>query len=370
VTATLHPFTSSDDSARDLDLGARIVHLGRHLGTLHHQLVRCAADFDDSGLWALDHHTTCAGWIAERLAVAYGTAREWLRVGHALRQLPATNAAFEEGRLSYGQVRTLTRIAIDHPDHDSELVDLAERTASRDLAVALAAWCTRNEQPDDLDRRHHRHTALTARVEPDGMGVITIRLPPIAYGKVLAAIDAMVMSSRTTAQPTTPTTTDSAENASTDDISAPTVTVRRSLAQQRALAVFQLLTEGGAKVDTEVIVHVRADGVTLHDGTPVADNTVAALLPTAFIRAMVHDAEGHPIDVSCRHRHPTPRQRLVVDERQPACRCGSREFLQYHHEPPYEESLRTVLDELEHKCSRCHRARHSADGSSADRGER
>jgi hypothetical protein len=311
--------------ADSLDLGARIVHLGRHLGALHHQLVRCVAEFDDSGRWALDGHSTCTAWIAERLAVAYGTAREWLRVGHALRALPVTDAAFEAGRLSYGQVRTLTRVAVDHPDCDRELVDLAERTPSRDLAVALAAWCAHNEEPDDLDRRHRRHTALTAKVDPDGMGVITLRLPPVAYGKVLAAVDAMVMTGRTSR--TEPPATESAENASTDEVSAPSVTGRRgdperaSLAQQRADALVALLTDGGGKVDTEVIVHVRADGVTLHDGTPITDDTVAALLPTAFIRAMLHDASSHPIDVSGRHRYPTARQRLVVDEREPTCPC-------------------------------------------------
>ena len=341
--------TLEADRAEALDLAARILHLGGRLGVLHHELVHCAAAYDDGGMWAFSGHSTCAAWLAETLAISLGTAREWLRVGHALQNLPQLDAAFAEGRLSYGQVRTLTRIAVDHPDRDAELVELAERTPARHLSLALARWTALHEQPEELERRHRRQTGLSARIEPDGMGLITLRLPPTEHGRVMAAIDSTVMRR---------TTTDSAENASADAPSPRIVAPRATLAQQRATALLTLLTDGGARVSTEVILHVRADGCTLHDGTPVSDHAVARLLPESFVRAMIHDAKGHPIDVSGRHRHPTDRQKLVVDERQPTCRCGATAFLEYHHEPPFEESHRTLVDELETKCGRCHRLRH------------
>jgi hypothetical protein len=333
------------------ELGARIVLLGRRLGSLHHDLVRTAVAYDLSGMWATSGHSTCAAWIAETLAVSLGTAREWLRVGHALTTLPDVDASFHAGRLSYGQVRTLTRIAIDHPDRASELVDLAERTPARHLAVALAAWIAANEDPDALARRHRRETGLSARTEPDGMGVITLRLPPLHHGAVMAAIDATVM------------TTKSAQNASTDASSSHTVADdgRASLAQQRAAALVDLVTTGGASVATELIIHVRADGATLGDGTPIADTLAERLVPESFIRAMIHDAESHPINVSGRHRHPTDRQKLVVTERDRTCTCGATTFLHHHHEPPFEESKRTLVDELQLKCHACHRRRHAGD---------
>ncbi len=340
--------TLEADRAEALDLAARIVHLGGRLGVLHHELVHCAADYDASGMWAFSGRSTCAGWLAETLAVSLGTAREWLRVGHALHQLPQTDAAFAEGRLSYRQVRTLTRIAVDHPDRDAELVELAVRTPARHLALALATWTSQHEDAEELERRHRRDTSLSARVEPDGMGLITLRLPAIEHGRIMAAIDSTVMRSPATHR---------TETASTDARSPQNVT-RPSLDQQRAAAFVDLVTHGGTRVTTEVIVHVRADGNTLHDGTPLSDHAVARLLPKSFLRAMIHDAQSHPIDVSGRHRHPTDRQQLVVRERQPACPCGATAFLQTHHEPPFEQSRRTVIDELETKCSRCHRLRH------------
>jgi 5-methylcytosine-specific restriction endonuclease McrA len=48
-----------------------------------------------------------------------------------------------------------------------------------------------------------------------------------------------------------------------------------------------------------------------------------------------------------------------VKEREPACRdCGRTELLQFDHVPPFEQTLHTVVEELEVRCSPCHRKRH------------
>lgn len=344
-----------DDRGPRRDLASRILQMGRSLDSIHHELVRTLAAFDESGEWARDGHHTCSAWVAENLRVAMGTAREWLRVGHALEDLPTIERSFREGRLSYAQVRTLTRIAVDHPDRDAELCDLAEGTPARELARRLARWSTDNEDQDELDRRHQRQTGLFAQVQPDGMGLITLRLPPAEYGTVMAAIDARVM-----AQPQGSDSSKSGDVGGDASADAPETgrPKRPSLAHQRARALVGLITDGGSEVVTEVILHVRGDGNTLHDGTPVSDNVVASKLPESFLRTMIHDAESRPINVSGRHRYPTKRQRLVVDEREPRCRCGSDALLEKHHEPPFEESRRTVVDELENRCPRCHRKRH------------
>jgi hypothetical protein len=110
---------------------------------------------------------------------------------------------------------------------------------------------------------------------------------------------------------------------------------------------------------TEVVMHVRGDGCTLDDGAPLAGSVVERIAPRAFLRALIHDAEGRPINASSRHRHPTTRQRRVVRERDRACvDCGSTDFLEYDHDPPYERSRHTVVDELKVRCWSCHHARH------------
>ena len=134
-----------------------------------------------------------------------------------------------------------------------------------------------------------------------------------------------------------------------------------SLSQQRADGLVALLA-GGAEVVTEMVLHVRGDGCSLDDGTPVPGSVVERLAPDAFLRALIHDAEGRPINASARQRHPTARQKRVVRERDRACvDCGSVDLIQYDHVPDFDVSRRTVVDELQCRCAPCHRTRHRRD---------
>ena len=110
-------------------------------------------------------------------------------------------------------------------------------------------------------------------------------------------------------------------------------------------------------------MHVRADGCTLDDGTPIPDSVVERIAPEAFLRALIHDAESRPINASGRQRHPTTRQRRVVHERDRVCvDCGATEFLEYDHDPDYEETRQTVVAQLK---LRCRSATATGTGSSA-----
>jgi len=112
---------------------------------------------------------------------------------------------------------------------------------------------------------------------------------------------------------------------------------------------------------TEIILHVRGDGVTLDDGTPITDTVTERIAPNSFLRVMIHDANAHPADASNRRRHPTPRQKRIVKERDRNCRdCGRGDQLQYDHVPPYEQTGHTITDELQLRCAPCHHQRHAA----------
>jgi hypothetical protein len=133
-----------------------------------------------------------------------------------------------------------------------------------------------------------------------------------------------------------------------------------SLAQQRADALIDLVTNGGATIETEIVLHVRGDGCTLDDGTPIADTIVDRLAPHAFLRALIHDAQSRPVNASTRRRRPTTRQQRVVKERDRRCiDCGSTDLLEYDHHPPHHQTGHTTTDELELRCAPCHRRRHA-----------
>jgi hypothetical protein len=137
-----------------------------------------------------------------------------------------------------------------------------------------------------------------------------------------------------------------------------------SIAQQRADALVELATRGGGSVETELVVHVRGDGSTLDDGTPIAGSIVERIAPASFLRALIHDAERRPINASGRHRHPTARQKRVVKERDRVCvDCGGGELLEYDHDPDFEISQHTLVEELRLRCCNCHHDRHRKEGS-------
>lgn len=112
---------------------------------------------------------------------------------------------------------------------------------------------------------------------------------------------------------------------------------------------------------TEVVLHVRGDGCTLDDGSPIPFSVIEKIAPDALLRALIHDARGRPVNASHRRRHPTDRQKRVVKERDRLCvDCGSANLLQYDHNPDYAVSGHTVVDELELRCAPCHDRRHAA----------
>ena len=199
-----------------------------------HRLITALAAYDDSGAWALTGAHTCAQWVADRLGVHAGTAREWLRVRHALARLPRVDAAVADGSLPYGAARALTRVALDHPDHEHELLQLADGTRPADLSKALAAWAMGHDTDEQLAQRERNQTWFSARVEADGMGTIHVRLPAIDMGRIQAAVDARVMQScplRSDREPA-------------PDRSG----YRPSLGAQRAHALVELLTGPGPVV--------------------------------------------------------------------------------------------------------------------------
>ncbi len=154
-------------------------------------LVLLAADIDDSGCWLAEGHTTPAAWIAVAADVETCTAREWLRISHALRRLPHTKAAYENNDLSYAKVRALTRVAT--AENEADLLPIAFEWPANQLACALAVWMRDNTDPEALDRHHQRQRSFSTRVDPDGMHRFSIAIGPETGGTLNAAIEAIVM---------------------------------------------------------------------------------------------------------------------------------------------------------------------------------
>lgn len=399
---------SSATVPRPSSSGEELAALGREINANQYRVVHAAARFDEELEWFRLGHRSASSWIAMRLQIQTSTAREWIRVGHALQFLPLIDAAFATHEISYAKVRILTRWADD--DSEELLLGLArERNAGR-LTVAIAhALADSGETDTERDLRLHEERSFSTWTDGDGMTVVRIVLAPSVAKPVVAAVDELVRRIATTPMdaeddsmvrapadvglPTpsadafgersvvesSPNVASAAGHAA-DSLPVTLRELRRrwqpseadewafpTVAQQRADAFVALLLGCDVDLTTEVVVHVRGDGITFDDGTPTTSHAVLRHLDGAFIRLLIHDGERRPINASRRQRHPTTRQKRVVMEAHghECVDCQSTDLLELDHNPSYQQTRRTVVEELEPRCAPCHRARHRTELSPA-----
>jgi hypothetical protein len=119
----------------------------------------------------------CAEWLAWRCDLSLSAAREQVRTAHALREMPAITAAFEDGRLSYSKVRALTRV-VEYREEHTLLAYALEVSAEQ-----LEERCReiRNASPEQSIGgawRAWEHRSLIVSRDPErGMLKITVELP-------------------------------------------------------------------------------------------------------------------------------------------------------------------------------------------------
>jgi hypothetical protein len=116
---------SDADLERDLrDTAARIA-------ALTCQWLTQVTEFVVRGLWADQGARTPGQWLSWACSMAPGTAREHIRVGLALRELPLVRERFAAGTLSYSKVRAITRVAT--PESQEMLLHIADSAPAADL---------------------------------------------------------------------------------------------------------------------------------------------------------------------------------------------------------------------------------------------
>src|SRR5262249_26695013 len=81
------------------------------------------AKLDDGGAWA-SGYLSMVHWLSVHLGLGRVSARELVRVGHALVELPRVAEAFASGSLSYDKVRFIWQVAT--PEDQEVWVELAQ----------------------------------------------------------------------------------------------------------------------------------------------------------------------------------------------------------------------------------------------------
>jgi Domain of unknown function (DUF222)/HNH endonuclease len=308
---------------------------------------------------------TAIAWLAWRVGMDLGAARERVRVARALGALPRLAEALARGELSYAKVRALTRVAT--PETEERLlavgrggtachVERIVRGGRRVDALAEARETT----------RRHKSRALHVYQDEDGMVVIRGRLTPEA-GAVLT--QALAAARETLYQKARGS--DGASNS--EDVSAETSSMAQQQADALALlaetALHHELDPGAPGERYQVVVHVDAPVLAdaeapgqsvLEGGTHVSAETSRRLACDASRVVMRHELDGRVVEVGARTRTIPPALRRALHHRDRGCRfpgCGVA-FGQGHHIHHWARGGATTLSNLATLCRRHHCAVH------------
>ena len=188
IPAPAGPGTAENGDDELFLLGERIADLAARINSAESRMMTLIADFDRREGWK-DEFSSCAEWLAWRIGIKIGPARERVRTARVLEDLPRTADALREGRISYAKVRALTRVA--KPGNEGELLEfaLAGSAAKLERTVRLLRKLSRDGELTVEDARHRSRT-FSVIVDGDGMYVVKGRLEPEAGAVLMRAVEA------------------------------------------------------------------------------------------------------------------------------------------------------------------------------------
>src|SRR5438445_2558273 len=169
---TRSPDTRSFDAdsldLRSLDqLGDKIAELSVHLEAATGHLLDLIREFDARGGWN-NGFRSCAHWLAYRVGLDLGAARERVRVARALGSLPRLADALAHGELSYAKVRALTRVAT--PETEERLLAVGRAGTADHVERIVRGWRRVDQQAEArATARRHTSRALHVYQDEDGM---------------------------------------------------------------------------------------------------------------------------------------------------------------------------------------------------------
>ena len=152
------------------------------------RLLEVIAECDERMVWSDDGMASCAAWLSWRIGLDPGAARERVRVARALRAPPLIAASLAEARVSYAQVRAITRVAT--AADEAEWVELAGVSTAAQLERLVRGMRRAQRLDQTLDEaREEAQTTVRQRYDADGFLVVTIRVAPLDIPAVEARLE-------------------------------------------------------------------------------------------------------------------------------------------------------------------------------------
>lgn len=321
-----------------------------------------------SGQFAEDGSVSMAAWLRTEAHASHGWALARVHAGRALRELPATKAAWEAGDLGLEHVAVIRKAAeglapAQVGSLDRALAAAAPQASPRDLAH-IAAVIREELAPGDCQKdRDRRQAAQRVHLSdvPDG-GRLDGDLDAESTAIVRAALEKYMPKP-------TPTIGE-------DGTVGPPLTA----SHRRALALVEMARQAldfgsehpGSANKPHLIVSMSADR--LRDQTGVGYLPGGGTLPAADLRRMACDAkviplvlgsDSLPLDVGRKTRTIPSWIRTALNERDKGCRhprCDRPPaYCDAHHVTHWIDGGETKIDNLVLLCRTHHRQHHKGE---------
>ena len=362
--------------ARADALEREITDLCAQINAASYRLLQLVAELDDEAPWGAWGLTSCSHWLNWRCGIGMNSAREKVRVAHALKQLPQISASFATGELSFSKVRAVTRIA--DPENEKELLELARHATAAQVEKLVRAYRSVGRVEErELAAAQHTARELTYYHDDDGSLVIRVRLPAEEGAIVLQALNAAMDAHYAEQNKEEP-----------DDVTAVTSETSNRFAQRRADALITMaettLRNGPEPLSAtdryQVVVHVTAETLAanetgrceLENGQSLALDTVRRIACDSSLLRITLDGAGNPLDIGRKTRAIPPALRRALQARDGNCRfpgCNHRR-VDAHHIRHWADGGDTSIDNLVLLCRLCRarQNRHYADSWIMPRG--
>jgi len=347
-------------------------------GRLDALLARLADSFDSRGLAAVDGARSAAGWLAARSELSRPVAGALVSTGRALRACAAVDAAAASGRLGSAKVRLLVEARRGVEDlfaeHESELVDLIAGLTVAQARVAVAHWrrlalatAGKDDGPEpsgDTTRNTLRCSqTFQGRWHLDGdLDAVT----GAAMSTMLENwIDAAVRAGAIRPEDPKPRAAHRADALAA--LVGAGIHAQPGAAQSRAHVSMAWDADDMVGKEVADLAEIGRRRCLLDGGTALARAIADQLMCDAEVTDLLVrfglDGSREILGATHTRRHPTRRERAVLDQRDrgcvfPGCDAPPR-WCHAHHTVPYEIGKRTRLDELVLLCPFHHRAVHN-----------
>src|SRR5665213_3348049 len=364
------------------ELGKRVVDLAGRIAASTSRFLVLVAQFDARQGYLSFGLASTAQWLSHACGIAHRTAVEHVRVAKSLRHYSRLAEEMGAGRLSFSQVRAISRIA--GPGEDGlvdDLIEAARYATVAQLEVVVRGLRSVDHNDKATDPGEYRKQSWTA----DSRWQLSARLDPERGALVGAAIDAIVQRDGCSAAEALVQLAEIALAILAEGKKPP----RELRGDERAAVVIHLNAArvpprsaqrdpDDASCDQDQVAVPRSAERDPGDapllGRPYArvaggpglpDAVVKRLLCEGRIRTDIEDGASNVLDVGRSHRLVTDRQyRALLARQHDHCAhpgCPNTKNLHAHHRIHWIHGGRTDLNNLLLLCERHHVAHHAGE---------